>query len=162
METPIVWTYGSNGKLDIWFADSAATVHVSPHREDFTNYQEYNKSREIKAFGNNMVKGIGEGDVVADVKFQGNTTRICLTKVMHIPGADGKILSLRVLDEKGFESHIKGGRVHITKNGKTYTEALLGGQLYEVKMKIIPSSDDKVLAAVKRDASATDLSTWHR
>ena len=93
-ETPIVWAYGSNGKLDVWFADSAATVHVSPHCEDFTNYQEYDKSREIKAFRNNMVKGIGEGDVVADVEFQGNTTRICLTKVMHIPGADGKILSL--------------------------------------------------------------------
>ena len=93
-ETPIVWTYGSNGKLDVWFADSAVMVHVSPHHKDFTNYQEYNKSCEIKAFGNNMVKGIGGGDVVADVKFQGNTTRICLTKVMHIPGANGKILSL--------------------------------------------------------------------
>src|SRR6266481_5957855 len=34
--------------------------------------------------------------------------------------------------------------------------------MYEVKMKIIPSYDDKVLAAVKRDASATNLSTWHR
>jgi len=93
-ETPIVWACGSNSKPDVWFADSAATVHVSPHRKDFTNYQEYDKSHEIKAFGNNMVKGVGEGDIVADVEFQGNITRICLTKVMHVPGANGKILSL--------------------------------------------------------------------
>jgi len=108
------------------------------------------------------VKGVGEGDIIADVEFQSDIMRICLTKVMHVPGADRKILSLQVLDEKGFESHIEGGRVRITKHRKTYTEASLGGQLYEVKMKIIPSHDDKVLAAVKRDASATDLSTWHR
>jgi len=37
-ETPIVWTYGSAGRPDIWFADSAVTVHVSPNREDFTTY----------------------------------------------------------------------------------------------------------------------------
>ena len=108
------------------------------------------------------MKGLGKGDIIADVEYQGSVTRICLTKVMHVPGADGKILSLRVLDEKGFQSHIEGGKVHITRQGRTYTKATLGGELYEVKMKIIPSSEETVLAAVKRDASATNLSTWHR
>ncbi len=162
METPIIWTYGSKGKPDVWFADSAATVHVSPSPNDFMNYRKYNKCQEIKAFRNNTVKGLGKGDIIADVEYQGSVTRICLTKVMHVPGADGKILSLQVLDEKGFQSHIEGGKVHITRQGRTYTEATLGGELYEVKMKIIPSSEETVLAAIKRDASATNLSTWHR
>jgi len=56
----------------------------------------------IKAFGNNSVKGIGEGDIVADIKFQGKTMRIQLTHVMHVPSADGKTLSLKVLDQRGF------------------------------------------------------------
>jgi len=30
MGTPIVWSYGYASQLDIWFADSAAAVHVSP------------------------------------------------------------------------------------------------------------------------------------
>ena len=54
-----------------------------------------------------MVKGVSEGDIVADVEFQGSITRICLTNVCMYP--DGKILSLQVLDQKGFESHIVGG-----------------------------------------------------
>jgi len=30
-DTPIVWTYGSTVKQDVWFADLAAVVHVSPN-----------------------------------------------------------------------------------------------------------------------------------
>jgi len=160
-DTPIVWTYGYTGRTDIWFADSAATVHVSPNREDFTTYQVYTESRDIKAFGNTRVKGLGEGDIVADLEFQGKVTRIRLTQVMHVPEADGKILSLKVLDQKGFESRICGGRVRIMKNMETYTEAVLGGELYKVKMKIVPP-EQNILSAVKRDSPAADLPTWHR
>ena len=161
-ETLIVWTYGSPGRPDVWFADSAATVHVSPNREDFTTYRTYEESRDIKAFRNNSVKGIGEGDITADIEFQGKVTRICLTHVMHVPKAEGKILSLKLLDQKGFVCHISGGCVRIMKNAEIYMEAKLGGDLYEVKMKIIPPHEVHVLSAVKRDSSTTDLSTWHR
>jgi len=47
------------------------------------------------------------------------------------------------------------------KNAETYSKATLGSELYEVKMKIIPS-EQNVLSAVKRDSPATDLPTWHR
>src|SRR5467141_196514 len=112
-------------------------------------------------FGNNMVKGAGEGDIDADMVCRGKTTRIHLTQVMHVPEAEGKILSLKVLAQRGFESHILADRIRITKDKKTYTEALLGSELYEVKMKVIPSHES-VLAAVKRDNTAADLYTWHR
>jgi len=136
-DTPIVWTYGHDSRPDIWFADSAATVHVSPNREDFTSYQKYDQCRVIKAFGHNTIKVVGEGNILADIKFGNKITRIQLTQVMHVPGADGKILSLKMLDQKGFETRISGGRIRIMKADKTYTEASLGKELYEVKMKII-------------------------
>ncbi len=138
-----------------------ATVHVSPNHADFTSYRKYAKDCDIKAFGNNMVKGVGEGDIVANIEHGGKNMRIHLNNVMHVPSADRKILSLKVLDQKGFKSHIVGGHVRIMKNTEIYTEATLGDELYEVKMKIIPSQDS-VMAAVKRDSSATSLSTWHR
>src|SRR5882672_4333168 len=89
MSTPMVWTYRHESQPDVWFADLAATVHVSPSREDFTAYQEYEKSRDIKTFGRNTVKGIGEGDIIADINFRGKTKKIRITNVMHVPGADG-------------------------------------------------------------------------
>ena len=52
-------------------------------------------------------------------------------------------------------------RVRIMKNAETYTEASLGGELYEVKLKIVPSQQN-ILLAVKRDSPAVDLPTWHR
>ena len=36
-DTPIVWTYGSKNRPDVWFTDSAATIHVSPNRKDFAS-----------------------------------------------------------------------------------------------------------------------------
>ena len=75
-------------------------VHVSPNLEDFPKYQKSDENWNIKAFGNNFIKGMGEGDIVAGIKFQGKTTRICLTHVMHILGVDRNILSLKALDQK--------------------------------------------------------------
>ena len=68
-ETPIVWTYSSARQLDTWIADSAATVHVSSNWDNFSLYHKYDESRDIKAFRNNIVKGIGEGDILANVEF---------------------------------------------------------------------------------------------
>jgi len=52
-KTPIIWECGPEIHPDVWFSDSALTVHVSSNREDFTTYEAYTKSQDIKAFGNN-------------------------------------------------------------------------------------------------------------
>ena len=57
------------------------------------------------------MKGIGKGDILAEINFRGKTKKIMLMNVMHIPGADGKVLSLKILDQRGFESHIAGGHI---------------------------------------------------
>src|SRR5882672_3579782 len=60
---------------------------------------------------------------------------------MHIPKTEGRILSLKVLDQKGYESRIARGHICIMRNEKTFAKAFLGRQLYEVKMKIAPSQE---------------------
>ena|SRR5882724_584362 len=103
----------------------------------------YDKCRDIKTFNQNTVKGIGKGDILADINFRGKT-KIRLTIVMHIPSVDGKILSLKVLDQRGFESHIARGQICIMKGMEVYAEVSLGGEeLYEVKMKIIPAQETR-------------------
>jgi len=158
-DMPIVWSHGSASQPDIWFSNSAATVHISPIREDFTTYREYDKCQDIKTFGKNTVKGIGEGDILAEINFQGKTKKIRLTNVMHIPGADGKVLSLKVLDQRGFESRITGGRIRIMKGTEVYTEASLGEELYEVKMKIVPSQE---MAAIKSQETRANIARKER
>ena len=80
---------------------------------------------------------------------------------MHVPAAEGKILSLKVLAQKGFKSHISVDHIHISKDNQTYAEAILGGELYEVKMKVLQPQEN-ILSVVKWDAPATDLYTWHQ
>ena len=103
---------------------------------------------------------MGEGNIEADIECGSKTTRIHLTQVMHVPEAEGKILSLKVLAQKGFQSHILADCICITKDNITYAEALLETELYEVKARII-LSQESILAAVKRDSVATDLYMWH-
>jgi len=59
------------------------------------------------------------------------------------------------------QKHTFSGSHTHSKDGKTYAEASLGGELYEIKMNIIPSQES-IMAAVKRDSLSTDLCTWHR
>jgi len=160
MDTPIMWAYRSSDRIDTLFADSATTIHVSPNQEDFSSYQKYDQERDIKVFGKNSVKGIGEGNIDVNIKCGGKTTRIRLSQVMHIPEAEGKILSLKILAQKGFQSHILADRIRISKGNTTYAEALLGKELYKVEMKVV-QSQESVLAAVKRDCATADLYTWH-
>src|SRR5882724_11812323 len=75
-DTPIVWTNGSKIHPDVWFADSAATIHVSPNQKDFVSYRRYDNERNINTFSNNLVKGTSEGDI--DVKIE------CGGKIMKI------------------------------------------------------------------------------
>src|SRR5882724_4463946 len=147
--------------MDIWFADSAATIHVSTNRKDFTSYHEYDNERSINMFSINLVKGVGEGNINVEVECGGKTTRIWLTNVMDVPEAEGKILSLKVLVQKGFKSLILADCVRISRDNQTYVEAMLGGELYEVKMKVLPLQEN-IMSAVKRDSPATDLYTWHQ
>jgi len=126
----------------MWIADLATTVHVSCNRDDFTSYWKYDKCQDIKAFGNNKVKGVGEGDIMAGVEFEGKTTRICLTQVMHIPGAKGKILSLKKLDQNRFKIRIVGGHIHILKVNQVYAEASLGGEYPTARSLMVELRDE--------------------
>jgi len=123
---PIVWSHRYASQPDVWFADSAATVHISPNQEDFTSYQKYDKCQDIKTFGQNTVKGIGEGDILAEISFRGETKKIRLTNIMHVLSAVGKILSLKVLDQRGFKRYITGGQIHIMNGAEVYEEVSLG------------------------------------
>ena len=127
------------------------TCYPKPRR--LSSYQKYDKEHSINAFGRNTVKGEGEGDIDADIEYGGKITRIHLTRVMHIPKAKGKILSLKVLAQKGLKSCILLDQIQITKDNKTYTEALLGGEIDEAKMRVIPPQEN-ILSAVKRDSPA--------
>jgi len=95
-----------------------------------------------------------------NIIYEGKTMKIRLANVMHMPRAEGKILSLKVPGAKGFESHILADCIHISRDNKTYAKAPLGRELYKIKMKVVPLQEN-VLTAVKRDNSATDSHTWH-
>jgi len=87
-----------------------------------------------------------KGDVHAVVN-------MVLTRSVQSPDMDGRILSLKILDQKGFKTRLSGGRIHIMKVDEIYTEGSLGGELYKVKMKIVPSQE---MATIKSQETRAD------
>src|SRR5882724_5420203 len=153
-DTHIVWAYGSETQTDVWYADSAATVHVCTNQNNFSTYLEYQDKHTIRTFGKDEVYGIGEGDIDAEVEFQGKITRIKLTNVMHVPGRTSNILSLKILDQRGFESQMAGGRLCILKKDTILTKTPPGREQYEVNLKI---HKPEVLATVQKAGHISDL-----
>jgi len=47
-DTHIVWTYGYISQPDVWFANSAMMVHVSPIQEDFMSMTSAETSRHLE------------------------------------------------------------------------------------------------------------------
>ena len=79
------------------------------------------------------LSGQSAKETLADIEFQGKISRIRLTQVLHVPGTDGKVLSLKVLDQKGFESQKKGGQVRIMKDAEVYVELHWAGSCTKYK-----------------------------
>jgi len=75
--------------------------------------------------------------------------RIHLTRVMHVPKAEGKILSLKVLAQKGFESRILSDRIKSLNTNRTYTEALLV-ESYTNENEVIPPQEKHPFSCQER------------
>jgi len=141
----------------MWIANSAATVHVSSNQDYFTSYCKYETCWDIKAFGNNTVKGVREGDIIADIKYEGkseefSSLKSCTYWVQMEKYPEGS-------RPEGLQNCITEGQIQIIKGAEVYTEASLGRELYKVKMKIIPSWETRADGARREQTWSENKTT---
>uniref|UniRef100_A0A2N9FK26 CCHC-type domain-containing protein n=1 Tax=Fagus sylvatica TaxID=28930 RepID=A0A2N9FK26_FAGSY len=95
-----------------WWVDSAATRHIARNRELFVDLKEKQLGEHIVYMGNNTYSDVlGEGRC----KFSIGDSVIILNNVLYVPSVRRNLISVPVLDEKGFEVKMKSGRVFISK-----------------------------------------------
>uniref|UniRef100_A0A2N9G0N8 CCHC-type domain-containing protein n=1 Tax=Fagus sylvatica TaxID=28930 RepID=A0A2N9G0N8_FAGSY len=95
-----------------WWVDSAATRHIARNRELFVDLKEKQLGEHKVYMGNNTY-----GDVLGEgkCKFSIGDSVIVLNNVLYVPSVRRNLISVPVLDEKGFEVKMKSGRVFISK-----------------------------------------------
>ncbi len=85
-----------------WMFDSGASHHFTPHLDDFTSYENYDKPIIVNT-ADNQSELLGQGTVILDhILGNGSISRIKLSPVLYMPSANLRLISNGTLCKQGF------------------------------------------------------------
>ena len=94
-------TESSNKESSCWYADSAASKHMTFHREWFSELREYTGKSKVKVANNSMLKIAGIGTILIDAKVGNQWKPIRLEDVLYVPELGENLFSTGVVTDKG-------------------------------------------------------------
>ena len=123
-----------------WVFDSGCSFHMCADRKLFATYYSC-KGSVVKMANNTTNRVVGEGTI----RLHSHDGRVVvLTGVRHVPGLRKNLISLGMLDSKGFNFSSKGGVLEVSKNGKMMLKGQLdGGNLYKLLGNVVWEKDLK-------------------
>ncbi|KAJ4705025.1 Retrovirus-related Pol polyprotein from transposon TNT 1-94 [Melia azedarach] len=139
---------------DVWILDSGASYHICPRREWFTTYEQVNGGNTSMA-NSSVCKAVGIGSV----KIRKHDGKFCtLNDVRHVPLMTKNLISLSILDNKGFSFQGEGGVLHVCKGSNVVLKGVKRGTLYFLQGSM-PSSSVAVASSEIDKDNMTKL--WH-
>ncbi|GJX75491.1 transposable element [Tanacetum coccineum] len=138
-----------------WIMDSACSFHMSPNRDWFVTYEEFDGGNVF--MGNDSpCKVVGIGTI--QIRMHDGVVRT-LTDVRHVPDLKKNLISLGVFDSKGFKYTSENGVLRVSKGALVVMKATKGtSSLYTLQGETITSSAS-VSCTEKSNSDLTKL--WH-
>ncbi|CAA7036221.1 unnamed protein product [Microthlaspi erraticum] len=155
---------GDTHQSDAWVLDTGASCHMCPRREWFSTY-EHVESDSIKMANNDACKVAGIGSI----KIRTHDGKFCtLKEVRHVPSMSMNLISLSLLDSRGFKYSGGDGVLNIFKDSDVMLKGILHGTLYLLQgstttyREDVPRLEaDKWLAAIGDEIeSLEENQTW--
>ncbi|CAL1356411.1 unnamed protein product [Linum trigynum] len=139
---------------DVWFLDTAASYHMSPNRNCFTTYEQIDGGNVVMANGV-VCKVVGIGSI----KVRTHDGSFCtVNDVRHVPRMTKNLISLSLLDSKGFSFKRKGGVVYVCKGSRKVLKGVKRGTLYALQGSVLSGSAAVASSQVQQE----DMTTlWH-
>ena len=119
-----------------WVVDTAASYHVTPHREFFTTYKAEDFG-PVKMGNTSSSEIVGIGDIY--VRTNAGCV-VTLRDVRHAPDLRLNLLSGVALDQQGFDSHFRNGTWKLRKGSLIVARGHVCGTLYKTHVKICADS----------------------
>ncbi|KAJ4705295.1 Retrovirus-related Pol polyprotein from transposon TNT 1-94 [Melia azedarach] len=139
---------------DVWILDSRASYHICPRREWFTTYEQVDGGN-ISMANSSVCKAVGIGSV----KIRTHDGKFCtLNDVRHVPLMTKNMISLSMLDNKGFSFQGEGGVLHVCKGSNVVLKGVKRGTLYFLQGSTLSSSVAVASSEIDKD-NMTKL--WH-
>jgi hypothetical protein len=131
--------------------DSAATRHITRSHEFFVDFKEKSAGEHKVYTGNNTYSDVlGEGKCKISV----NGSIIVLYNVLYVPNIRRNLISVPILDDKGYSVKFKSRRVY-TSRGKISVKGTKEDNMYFLKVDNKRSISDYV------NVSNDDSYLWH-
>jgi hypothetical protein len=141
-------------QADVWFFDSGASYHICPKRELFTTYSCADGGSVSMANGS-VCKVVGSGSI----RFRTHVGKFCtLKEVRHVPLMTKNLISLSLLDSKGFSFKGEGGVLYVCKGSDVILKGVKQGTLYVLQGSTVTGAAGVASVEVK-EADLTRL--WH-
>ncbi|KAJ4721737.1 Retrovirus-related Pol polyprotein from transposon TNT 1-94 [Melia azedarach] len=139
---------------DVWILDSGASYHICPRREWFTTYEQVDGGN-ISMANSSICKAVGIGSI----KIRTHDGKFCtLNNVRHVPLMTKNLISLSMLDNKGFSFQGEGGVLHVCKGSNVVLKGVKRGTLYFLQGSTLSSSVAVASSEIDKD-NMTKL--WH-
>jgi hypothetical protein len=134
-----------------WWIDSAATRHITRCREFFVDFKDKAVGEHKVYMGNNTYSDVlGEGKCKISV----NGSVIVLYDVLYVPSIRRNLISVPVLDSKGYGIKFKSGKVYIRK-GNVSVKGVKVDNMYLLKV------DNKISISDYLNVSINSSYLWH-
>src|SRR5579859_7294256 len=145
----------------VWFTDSGASDHFSPHRDLFETFQKLEEPIYIETTEGTAM-GTGQGTITITVLSKDDIeTELQLNDVIYAPSMSSNLFSLMAAYDRGYETRITpayGLRIFHEDVLITNSVRVAGG-LFRLKT---PTDAFAYAAQVTESTRELDINIWHR
>ncbi|KAL6187297.1 hypothetical protein ACLB2K_038697 [Fragaria x ananassa] len=139
---------------DVWILDTGASYHICPRREWFSTYEQIDGGN-ISMADSSACKVVGIGSI----KIRTHDGKFCtLNDVRHAPRMTKNLISLGLLDSKGFRYKGSCGVLNVYKGSNVVLKGVKRGTLYFLQGSTLSGSAAVASSEVHKD-DMTKL--WH-
>ena len=116
-----------------WILDSGCTFHMSPFKDYFIEYHEFDGGRVM--MGNNaMCRIISIGSVKLRLH---NGTLLMIKQVRHVPDLKRNLISLGMFNQMGYNISLESGDLRVMNGSKTILKGNKKNEVYVLDGKVI-------------------------
>jgi len=141
----------------VWFLDNGASFHMTGDRDLFSNLEDKDLGVHIEMGDDGRYSATGIGTI----SFERESGKpFVLKEVMHVPGLTKNLISVAMLEDKGYDVVFSEGKafLHSKTTGETRKIGVRVRNLYQLHVDGCVAMAGKAEGLVIRD----DGELWHR
>lgn len=146
-------------KCDFWYVDSGASSHMCSSRQFFSEFNSKGTGfvQLADSSKKSEVKGIGSG--ILNCIIDNKVIKVKVRDVLYVLSFGSNLLSVKKLNEEGFEVTFKDNNCKIIKSGRVVACARLGKgkeDLYSLETAV-----EKAYTAINNEQGDNCQHAWH-